>query len=168
VGGHGVRPALGIKGSGSGGLLLGSSAVADRVRRPLGEKPEDLGAPRLGAPAPPAMEAIMPALAAYFDVDAADWVPAPEQQPRGPGGGRLPGRRRFDYDATAVAAALGYRDHAGQAIRRTRHGRTGADRQTLGEKATYLVRRPASPRVGNTPASELARALQSDSSENKM
>jgi len=68
------------------------------------------------------MEAIMPALAAHFDVDAADWVPAPEQQPRGPGGGRLLGRRRFDYDATAVAAALGYRDHASQAIRRVEQG----------------------------------------------
>ncbi len=58
-----------------GGLLLGSSAFADPVRRLLGEKPEDLDAPQLGHLRPrPALEAIVAAVAAHFDVDLSDWV----------------------------------------------------------------------------------------------
>ena len=104
-----------------GGLLLGSSDFAERVRRLLGEKPEDLDVPALGQLRPrPALEAIVAAVAADFDVDAADWVAGRRSDHAARAVAAYLARRRFGYPATMVAAALGYRDHAGvgQAIRR--------------------------------------------------
>ena len=90
-------------------MLLGSPAFVDRVRRLLGERPEDPDVPELGhLRLRPTLAAIVAAVARHFDVEVAAYL----------------ARRRFGYSATAVAAALGYRDDAGvgQALRRVEQG----------------------------------------------
>jgi len=124
-----------------GGLLLGSSAFVDRVRRLLGEKPEDLDVPQLGHLRPrPTLEAITAAVATHFDVDAADWVPGRRSNHAARAVAAYLARRRFGYPATAVAATLGYRDHAGvgRAIRRVEQG-TAQLRRTVKRLETKLL-----------------------------
>ena len=114
-----------------GGLLLGSSAFVERVRRLLGEKPEDLDVPELGRLRPrPALEAIIVAVAGHFEIDPADWVPGRRSNDAARAVAAYLGRRRFGYPAKAVAAALGYRDHGGvgRAIRRVEEGTAGLRR----------------------------------------
>ena len=114
-----------------GGVLLGSSAFVDRVRRLLGEKPEDLDVPELKQLRPrPALETIIAAVAAHFDVDTADWVPGHRSNRAARAVAAYIARRRFGYPATAIAAALGYRDHGGvgQAIRRVEQGTAQLER----------------------------------------
>lgn len=124
-----------------GGLLVGSSAFVDRVRRLLGEKPDDLDLPQLGQLRPrPALLTIRAAVAAHFDVDAADWVPGHRSNHAARAVAAYLARRRFGYPATAVAAALGYRDHGGvgQAIRRVEHG-TAQLQRTVGRLEKRLL-----------------------------
>ena len=72
----------------------------------------------------PALETIVAAVAADFDVDSADWVPGHRSNQAARAVAAYLARRRFGYPATAVAAALGYRDHGGvgQATRRVEQG----------------------------------------------
>jgi REP element-mobilizing transposase RayT len=108
-----------------GGLLLGSPAFTDRVRRLLDKKPEDLDVPQLGRLRPrPPMEAILARVTAHFDVNVAEWVPGRRVNHVARAVAAYLARRRFGYSATSVAAALGYRDHAGvgQAVRRVEQG----------------------------------------------
>ena len=107
------------------GFLLGSGAFVDRVRRLLDEKPEDPGVPELAClRSRPPMESIAAAAAEHFGVDPADWAPGRRSNDAGRAVAAYLARRRFGHPATTVAAALGYRDHAGvgHAVRRVEQG----------------------------------------------
>jgi len=113
------------------GLLLGSSAFVDRVRRLLDEKPEDPGIPELQhLRRRPTLERIMAVVAEHFDVDPAEWVPGHRSNAAARAVAAYLARRCFGYPATTVAAALGYRDHGGVggAVRRIERGTTQLQR----------------------------------------
>ena len=107
------------------GFLLGSSAFVDRVRRLLDEKPADPDVPDLAhLRCRPPLEAIAAVVAEHFGVDPADWAPGRRSSNASRAVAAYLARRRFRHPATAVAAALGYRDHSGvgYAVRRIDHG----------------------------------------------
>ena len=72
----------------------------------------------------------MSVVAEAFDVTSDDWAPGRRQDDASRAVAAYLARRRFGYAAMAVAAALGYRDHAGvgQAIRRVEQGTTQLQR----------------------------------------
>ena len=107
------------------GLLLGSGAFVDRVRRLLDEKPEDPDVPDLAhLRSRPTIRTIVAAVAEQFEVDPGDWARGRRSNDAGRAVAAYLARRRFGYPATAIAAALGYRDHGGvgRAVRRVEQG----------------------------------------------
>ncbi len=108
-----------------GAMLLGSHAFVQRVRRLLDEKPDDPDVPDLGQLRPrPALGAILEVTAEHFGVDQTDWARGHRSNNAARALAAYLARRTFGYPATAIASALGYRDHGGvgQAVRRIEKG----------------------------------------------
>jgi chromosomal replication initiation ATPase DnaA len=76
------------------------------------------------------LEAIKSVVAGHFAVDPADWVPGRRSNDAARAVAAYLARRRFGHPATAVAAALGYRDHGGvgRACRRIEQTTSGLQR----------------------------------------
>ncbi|NQU22901.1 MAG: transposase [Candidatus Nealsonbacteria bacterium] len=107
------------------GLLLGSSAFVDRVRRMLAARPDDPDVTELRLlRARPPLDKIVSTVAEHFQADPRDWVPGRRCNDAARAVAAYLGRRRFGYAATEVAAALGYRDHSstGRAVLRVENG----------------------------------------------
>jgi len=124
-----------------GGVLLGSSAFVERMGRLLADKPQDLDVPELEhlRPRPP-LETIVATVAEHFDVDPADWAPGRRSNDAARAVAAFLARRHFGYPATAIAAALGYRDHAGvgRAVRRIEQATPQLQRTVQRLKKTLL------------------------------
>ena len=108
-----------------GGLLLGSSAFVERVRRMLDEKPDDPDVVEWKQlRRRPPLDEIAATVAEHFQVDPTDWLPGRRCNDAARAVAAYLARRRFGYAATEVAATLGYRDHSstGRAVRRIENG----------------------------------------------
>jgi hypothetical protein len=94
-----------------GGLLIGSAAFADRMKKLLDERPRDEAVPQLKAlqRRPPLAE-IAAAAAAHFHSDAKRWMTGRRNDDLGRVVAAFLGRR-FGYSAAEVAQALGYKSH---------------------------------------------------------
>lgn len=97
-----------------GGLLVGSDRFVAKMRRLLGDRPDDAGLPQLVPLKPrPSLEAIAAAAAAYFGHDRSLWQPGRRVDDASRAVAAYLARRRFAYRASEVAEVLGYRGHGG-------------------------------------------------------
>jgi putative transposase len=108
-----------------GGLLVGSVAFVDRMKKLLGERPRDEAVPQLKALRQrPSLAEITAAAATHFGSDPKRWTSGRRNDDLGRAVAALLGRR-FGYSAAEVAQALGYKSHGSvrNALARVESGR---------------------------------------------
>jgi len=108
-----------------GGLLLGSEAFVDRMRRLLDPQPVDASVPqRERLRTRPALERILDEVAQHFGCDDSAWSAGTRSVNASRAVAAYLARRRFGYPAKAIANALGYRDPSSvsHAVKRTEAG----------------------------------------------
>ncbi len=125
-----------------GGVLLGSEAFVDRMRRMLDSQSVDPSVPqREHLRRRPALPQILEAVARQFGHDAPPWVPGTRSDDAGRAVAAYLARRRFGYPAKAVANALGYRDAGGVTHAIKRIDAAGANlRRTIAKIERRLAR----------------------------
>ena len=108
-----------------GGLILGSEAFAERIRKHLDDRPTHADLPELEqVRRRPSLETIIAVVSEQFGHDASDWVPGKRSDDASRAVAAYLARCSFGYPATDVAHALGYRSHGsvGNAIARIESG----------------------------------------------
>lgn len=108
-----------------GGMLVGSESFVDRIKRLLGDSPEDQGLPELRQlRGRPSLDRIIEAVSAHFGADGRNWACGRRSDDNGRAAAAFMARARFGYAATAVAGALGYRgpSSVSHAVRRIERG----------------------------------------------
>ena len=104
-----------------GGLLVGTTEFVDRIRRMIGDKPEDGEVPQLKQVRNrPELATIVAVVAAHFGADPGRWAAGRRSDDAARAVAAYLARCRFGHAATETARALGYRDHSGvgRAVRR--------------------------------------------------
>jgi putative transposase len=116
-----------------GGLIVGSEAFAQRIRRLLGDRPTDPDVPQLAhLRARPSLEQIIGAVAGHFGGSLKRWSAGSRCDDASRAAAAYLARRKYGYSTAEVARALGYRGHSsvGTAISRIEAG-TDALRRSI-------------------------------------
>jgi REP element-mobilizing transposase RayT len=109
----------------AGGLLVGSQAFVDRIRRLLKDRPATASLPELKRlRGRPSLRQILYAVSEHFGGDADTWSGGRRSDDASRAVAAYVARSGFGYPATTVAAALGYRgpSSVSHAVRRIENG----------------------------------------------
>jgi hypothetical protein len=116
-----------------GGLIVGSDAFAQRIRRLLGDRPADPDLPQLAAlKARPSLEEIVRVVGRHFGGVSEGWSTGSRCDGISRAVAAYLARRQYGYSAGEVARSLGYRGHSSvsTAVCRVQSG-TDAVRRTV-------------------------------------
>lgn len=124
-----------------GGLIVGSDAFAERIRRLLGDRPADADLPqRATLRARPSLEEIVRVVCRQFGAVSEGWSAASRCDDISRAVAAYLARRQYGYPAGEVARALGYRGHSSvsTAVSRIESG-TDAVRRTVASLVRELT-----------------------------
>jgi len=108
------------------GLIVGSEAFVDKMRRLLNDEPSDAAVPQLAKlRSQPSLEQIISTSADVFKVDEASWRPGRRANDASRAVAAYIARRGCHYPSKEIAVALGYSSASGvgQAIKRVERSR---------------------------------------------